>query len=162
MLPQAFTAFDVVPGEKLERREAIFALQAALIKEPQYNPEPQHTFAPGSYARTLLLDKDSLVVGKIHKHAHINVISFGHVLVMTEGEGLLELHGPMVFTSTPGTKRVVLALEDTLWTTVHVTNETELEKVEADVIAKTYDEYERFLLAGTKQFVIEFQAKENQ
>jgi hypothetical protein len=141
----------------LARREKIFALQAALEKEPPYNPEPQHTFAPGAYARTLLLDKDSLVVGKIHKHAHINVISFGHVLVMTEGEGLLELHGPLVFTSTPGTKRAVYALEDTLWTTVHVTNETDLEKVENDVIAKTYQEYDSFRLTDKRQLGIEFQ-----
>ena len=147
MTLQPFKAFEVVP--RLERREAIFALQAALEHEPPYNPEPQHTFAPGSYARTLLLDKSSVVVGKIHKHAHINVISFGHVLVMTEGEGLLELHGPMVFTSTPGTKRAVYALEDTLWTTVHVTEETDLELVEDHVIAKTYEEYEQFRLGTT-------------
>jgi hypothetical protein len=130
----------------LNRREQIFALQAALQQEPQYNPEPQHTFAPGSYARTLLLEKDTCVVGKIHKHAHINVISYGHVLVMTEGEGLQELRGPLVFTSTPGTKRAVWALEDTLWTTVHVTNETDLARVEEDVIAPTYEAYEQFLL----------------
>jgi hypothetical protein len=133
----------------LDRRAKIFAMQAALEHEPPYNPEPQHTFAPGAYARTLKLDKDSLVVGKIHKHSHINVISYGHVLVMTEGEGLLELRGPLVFASSPGAKRVVLALEETLWTTVHVTEETDLEKVENHVIAKTYEDYEQFRLGTT-------------
>jgi hypothetical protein len=132
--------------DTIERRQRIFRLQDALANEPQYNPEPQHTFAPGSYARTLLLEAGSVVVGKIHKHAHINVISYGHVWVMTEGEGLQELRGPLVFTSTPGTKRAVAAIEDTLWTTVHVTDETDLAKVEEHVIAPTYAAYEQFLL----------------
>lgn len=42
--------------------------------------------------------------------------------------------------SAPGTKRAVIALEDTTWITVHVTNETDLEKIEDYVIAKTYDD----------------------
>lgn len=140
--------------DTIERRERIFRLQDALANEPQYNPEPQHTFAPGSYARTLLLEAGSVVVGKIHKHAHINVISYGHVMVMTEGEGLQELRGPLVFTSSPGTKRAVAALEDTLWTTVHVTDETDLAKVEQHVIAPTYADYEQFRLEQTKQLQI--------
>ena len=34
------------------------------------------------------------------------------------------------------------ALEDTVWTTIHVTEETDLEKIEDYVIAKSYDELE--------------------
>jgi len=141
--------------DTIQRRQKIFALQAALEQEPQWTGEPIHTFAPGSYARTLVLAKDTLVVGKIHKHAHINVIAYGHVLVMTEQEGLVELRGPLVFTSSPGTKRAVLALEETHWTTVHVTEETDLAKVEKHVIAPTYADYEQFRLESTKQLQIE-------
>ena len=42
-----------------------------------------------------------------------------------------------------GLKRVVRALEDTIWTTVHLTeftSEEELSKIEAEVIAPTYDD----------------------
>lgn len=56
----------------------------------------------------------------------------------------------MVFTSTPGTKRAVWPLEDSLWTTCHVTEETDLEKIEDHVIAKSYEAYEQFRLGYEK------------
>jgi hypothetical protein len=45
----------------------------------------------------------------------------------------------MTFISAPGTKRVVYAVEDTVWTTVHVSNETDLDKLETQLIAPTFE-----------------------
>jgi hypothetical protein len=120
-------------------REKILELEAQMRNMPQIDCPLQHHYAPGLYAREILLPKGSLVVGKIHKHAHINTISRGHVTVYTEfGES--DLIGPTTFTSKVGTKRVVLAHEDTIWTTYHVTEETDLDKIEEHVIAKSYDD----------------------
>jgi hypothetical protein len=38
----------------------------------------------------------------------------------------------------------VYVLEDTVWTTYHPTEETDLGKIEDHVIAKSYDEYLEF------------------
>lgn len=107
--------------------------------------EPQcplrHTFAPGSYARQILIPNGSLVVGKIHKHAHLNMLMLGTAVVATE-EGIVTYHAPFVFTSQPGTKRVVVAITDVIWVTVHVTEETDLVKIEEQMIATTYDQYD--------------------
>lgn len=100
----------------------------------------RHHFAPGQYAREIELPAGKVVIGKIHKHAHVNVISKGKVLVFTEGEGVLELKAPITFISSPGTKRVVYALWDTVWTTVHVTDKTDLAEVEDEIIASSYDD----------------------
>jgi hypothetical protein len=116
----------------------IINMQAALESSPDNLidiPDATHAFAPGAYARTIILPAGSLVVGKMHRHAHINVISYGHVCVATY-EGVKELSGHNVFTSPPDVKRCVYAKEDTCWTTIHITNETELDKIEADVIIK--------------------------
>lgn len=137
--------------DTIARREKIFRLQAAVAEVEQWEREPIHTYAPGSYARTLVIDKGIVIIGKIHKHAHINVIAYGHCLVFTEHGGLQELHGPLVFASVPGTKRAVLALEETHWTTVHITEETDLEKIEDHVIAKSYEDYEQFRLEASEQ-----------
>jgi hypothetical protein len=59
--------------------------------------------------------------------------------------GSLQLDAPCTFVSEAGTKRAVYALEDTIWTTIHVTNETDLEKIEDYVIAKDYNELDTFL-----------------
>lgn len=98
-----------------------------------------HHFAPGCYAREMLLPADHTIIGKIHKHSHLNIISKGKVIVSTEG-GKEEFTGPCVFTSLAGTKRAVYAVEDTVWTTIHPTNETDLEKIEDEIIAKSFDE----------------------
>ena len=129
-------------------RNKIMNLQAALEVMQETDPVDcplVHHFAPGLYAREILLPKDSLVVGKIHKHAHVNNISKGSVVVYTEF-GLEEYHAPCQFISKAGTKRAVLALEDTVWTTYHPTSEIDLEVIEEQVIAKSFDDYNQFVL----------------
>ncbi|QHJ75339.1 hypothetical protein SnaR1_gp38 [Sphaerotilus phage vB_SnaP-R1] len=132
---------------QLGRREAILRLQDAIISEgrdvgPASCPVKHH-FAPGSYGREMTLPAGLVVVGKIHKHAHINVISKGRVQVFTEQEGVLELAAPCTFVSSPGTKRVVHVLEETVWTTVHVTDKTDLAEIEREVIATDFMEVEQ-------------------
>ena len=129
---------------QLGRREAILRLQDAIISEgrdvgPASCPVKHH-FAPGSYGREMTLPAGMVVVGKIHKHAHINVISKGRAQVFTEQEGVLELAAPCTFVSSPGTKRVVHVLEETVWTTVHVTDKTDLAEIEREVIATDFSE----------------------
>ncbi len=99
----------------------------------------RHHFAPGTYSREIELPAGSCVIGKIHRHAHANVISRGHVLVATP-DGVLELRAPHTFISEPGTKRLVLAIDDTVWTTIHAnpTNTTDLEELERQIIAPTF------------------------
>ena len=129
---------------QLGRRGAILRLQDAIISEgrdvgPASCPVKHH-FAPGSYGREMTLPAGMVVVGKIHKHAHINVISKGRVQVFTEQDGVLELAAPCTFVSSPGTKRVVHVLEETVWTTVHVTDKTDLAEIEREVIATDFSE----------------------
>lgn len=122
-------------------RQGISDIQSFLFKQPDHLEGDcfplKHSFAPGNYAREITLPKDSLIVGKLHKHAHFNFILRGDVSVLTE-EGPKRLKGPCYFVSFPGTKRVVYAHEETVWITVHPTNETDLAKIEDEVIAKDY------------------------
>ena len=129
---------------QLGRREAILRLQDAIVYgDLDVGPAAcpvQHHFAPGAYGREMTLPAGLVVVGKIHKHAHINVISKGRVQVFTEQDGVLELAAPCTFVSSPGTKRVVHVLEETVWTTVHVTDKTDLAEIEREVIATDFSE----------------------
>lgn len=120
-------------------RETILTLQNDLSVLPQVECPVKHHFAPDSYGREILLPADSFVVGKIHHHAHLNVISQGECMVLTE-DGVCHLKAPLTFVSNPGTKRVVYAITDVVWTTIHVTKEKDLEKIEAEIIAPTYND----------------------
>lgn len=141
---------DVVDGELHGEitRAKIFRFQDEVGKLPQVELPLKHYFAPGAYGREIFIPKGCVCVGKIHKHAHLSIISKGDVTVVTEQEGRIRMKAPYTFVSQPGAKRVVFAHEDTIWTTFHVTNETDLEKIEDDVIARSYEEFDALAAAG--------------
>jgi len=95
-----------------------------------------------TYAREMTIPKGTVIIGKIHRHEHLNFITKGKVIVSTEF-GQKEYKAPCTFISEVGLKRAVYALEDTLWTTVHLTEhrgEANLEKMEAEIIAPSYND----------------------
>ena len=125
-------------------RAQLYGLQAACGDLPEVDCPLQHVFAPGAYARTIRIPAGTVIVGKIHKHAHLNMLQQGEVSVLTESGGLERLAGPLTMVSPPGTKRAVYAHTDVTWTTVHLTDSTDLAEIEEQVIAKDFDDYARF------------------
>lgn len=136
-LPQVGGASPTIPVDRVAFRHQVMNVQNELAKLPQIDAPVFHHFAPGSYARECHLPAGTLVIGKIHRHSHINVISKGRVTVLTES-GMVEMQAPYTFVSEAGTKRAVYSHEDTVWTTIHVSTETDLAKLEAELIAPDY------------------------
>ena len=143
--------------DKVKFREDILKIQDGLVQLIQEGAIEstleqctlKHYFSPKdekygccTYAREMFIPKGTLIIGKIHRHQHLNIISKGKVKVFTEfGEKYLE--GPCTFVSEIGLKRSVYAEEDTLWTTIHMTEfvgEENLDKIEQEVIAPTYND----------------------
>lgn len=136
---------------RLGMREKISRLLKIMMDTPSADVDCRdcpvtHFKAPGMYARQMFIPKGQLIIGKIHKHAHLNQITSGHVQVETE-HGRMEIIGPHTFTSEPGTQRCVLAIEDTIWTTFHLNpqdlnpeNEADMKKLEDEIIAKSHDD----------------------
>lgn len=121
------------------RREAIFKLQDCLQADfVPLDPEIKHHFAKGVYAREMFLPKGGLVVGKIHRYDHFSIIKQGEAMVADE-DGSWIAKAPDFFKSKAGVKRVIGAIEDLVWITIHVTNETDLTRIEQEVIAETYE-----------------------
>ncbi len=105
----------------------------------------KHTFTDGIYTREIFIPAGMFVVGKIHKHEHPNFLMKGTVFVLTEnGEEIIQ--APCAMVSPAGTKRALFAVTDLIWITVHHNpkNFTDLEKLEDIVIAKDYNQYEKF------------------
>lgn len=117
----------------LELREKIDQLEDLMLEEPQIEIPTVHRFADGLYAREVTIPKGALVTGKIHKTEHINVVSKGDISVLTP-EGMKRIKAPCTFVAPAGTKRVGFAHEETVWTTFHATEETDLDRLEADLI----------------------------
>lgn len=98
-----------------------------------------HTFADGLYIRQMTAPKGMLNVSKLHKTNHPYFILEGEFSVLTE-TGIKRIKAPYTGITKAGTKRIVYFHEETIWITVHATEETDLEKIEDELIAKTYEE----------------------
>lgn len=124
-----------------QMRTLILDLEKTMfeMKEHQIEIETTHYFAPGVYMRQVFIPKGATVVGKIHKTEHLNILSQGELSVLTE-DGIKRLKASTVVKSSPGIKRVGYAHEDSVWITVHPTDETDVDKIEEMLIAKTFDE----------------------
>lgn len=99
----------------------------------------KHTFADGMYIREITVPKGMLLVTKIHKLTHPFFLLRGECSILTE-RGVERIKAPYSGITQAGTKRIVYTHEHTIWTTIHATKETDLDKIEEDIIAKTYGE----------------------
>lgn len=117
----------------------IDALQRFLISGIQNGalalPQTQtfHSFADGMYARVCSRPQGTLLVGKVHKREHFYIVTKGRVQV-DSGLGFHIHTAGDVIVSQPGTKRAVLALEDSVCMTVHRTDKTDLDEIEAELL----------------------------
>jgi hypothetical protein len=119
----------------LPTRADIVRLQSAMLPISTEAPEPQHIFHDGWYERRLWISAGMLVVGKTHRHIHpVGVIS-GRALLISQF-GREEVSAGYCSASLPGVKRIVLAIEDTLFVTLHrnPSNTHDLAQIEADTI----------------------------
>lgn len=120
-------------------------LEEVIKKLPEHfegdseNCPLKHTFVDGAYVREIFMPKGMLIVSKIHKVTHPYFVLSGDVSVATD-EGLVRIKAPFSGVTKAGTKRALYTHEDTVWVTVHVTKETNLRKIEKQIIAKNFNE----------------------
>lgn len=96
----------------------------------------KHHFADGIYAREMFIPKGAVLTGAVHKTCHMCILSQGHVRVATD-EGPVDLVAPATIIAQPGAKRAIFALEDSVWTNIHATNETDLDKLVEELTEST-------------------------
>lgn len=119
-------------------------VQQQLSESPDQIDVPvQHHFAPGVYMRQMDAAAGTLVVSKMHRTEHMNILLKGSLTVATE-DGIQLMTAPCVLKSMPGTKRIGYFHEDSSWITIHPTFDTDLEKIEQQVIVPD-DEIDQFL-----------------
>lgn len=125
--------------------EESFTDQIAVIVEhckamAQVECPVTHRFAPGVYLREIFMPADTVVIGKVHKTEHFNILMKGACLIVHANGLREELRAPCTFVSKPNVQKVLYITEDMVWQTVHVTDERDLVNLEAQLIAKEHPE----------------------
>jgi quercetin dioxygenase-like cupin family protein len=114
-------------------REQVDRLQAEMATMPQAELVTEHHFSVGMYMRKVFRPAGTLIVGKVHKEPHFFLCAKGEIIAWTEN-GMKRLQAGDVVESKPGTKRVTLAVTDAIGITIHRTDKTDLDEIEAELI----------------------------
>lgn len=112
-------------------RSRIDDLQNAMAQMPQApGMDTDHFFAGGMYCRRIRIPAGVAIVSKVHKTEHLFIGCTGELKVVGQGESYILQPGDII-PSTVGTKRAVFALSDVVCLTVHRTDLTSIENLEA-------------------------------
>jgi len=106
----------------------------------------KHTFADGIYIRQMDMKAGSAVVGAIHNHLHVWFLLTGRLNVATE-ESIEEFISPCYVLASPGSKRVIYAVEDSIFVNIHKNpkNIKDIEILEKEIVSLTFEEYEKYI-----------------
>jgi hypothetical protein len=127
-------AFAACAGlSRAEMRQKVIALEAAIKQLPAVPEDVHHHFSDGVYARELRIPAGAVITGKTHRKAHLSFLLSGDISVLTE-EGIKRIQGPAIVPAMAGIKRAGYAHTDTVWITVHATEETDLGEIERQFI----------------------------
>jgi hypothetical protein len=133
-----------VRQKMVEFEQCISQIPGATIGDTPVCPLT-HTFVDGAYVREIFMPKGMLITSKIHKLTHPYFILKGECSILTE-VGIKRVKAPFYGITKAGTKRILYIHEDTTWITVHVTDETNLEKIEDEVIAPTFADLDKNII----------------
>ena len=114
-------------------KEQIQRLQVEVAKLPQAQVKTEHYFSDGMYCRSVFRSAGTLIVGKVHKKDHFFICTKGEIIAWTE-KGMKTLTEGTIIECKSGTKRVTLATMDSIGTTVHRTDKTNLYDIEQELI----------------------------
>ena len=144
----------------LSKREEIQSLQDLLISNADgeniegdgkniihsKNFPLKHTFADGIYVRQMDMKAGSIVIGAIHNHLHVWFLLTGHLAVATESV-IEEFIAPCYVVAKPGSKRVIYAIEDSIFVNIHKNpkNIKDIKKLEAEIVSLTFKDYEEYI-----------------
>jgi hypothetical protein len=132
--------------ERLENMMINSGSKDVIIGDSEIMPL-KHSFSEGIYVREIFIPKGMFVIGKIHKLCHTFFLMKGKLRILTQ-DGVKEIEAPFYGNADAGTKRVMIALEDTVFLNVHPNpqNIKEMDKLEEQFVVSSYKEFSDYKL----------------
>ena len=131
--------FQVDHDPRVVRAQIIALKDRMLALSPNEQTEMPvtHELLDGMYMRKLFIPKDTIVIGKIHLKGCFNFVEKGDISVMTE-TGAKRVQAGYTLTTPAGIQKVGYAHEDTIFINVFRTDETDIDKIEAEIATEDY------------------------
>ena len=111
-------------------------LEVAMSTMPRAEIPVVNRFTKGMYIREVTIPEGTILTSMIHKTEHPFVVSKGSIMVTSDNEGSVVYEAPYTGITKPHTRRALRALTETVWTTFHVTNETDIDKICDEILEK--------------------------
>lgn len=111
------------------------------LRIPQVPCPVFHHFGPGFCIREMHIPRGTFVIGHAHKQPLANMFVKGHMLVSSDGRWS-DMQAPLFFVGTLG-RKAAIALEDSIWQNIIVTDSTDPATIEAIFIEHS-DEWTAF------------------
>lgn len=122
----------VLPNNLVEALEQKLLVDKSLVL-PECSME--HRFSDGVYVREITMPTGAIILGAEHTTTHFNIVSKGACILVDLDTGeLIDIVAPCTFESKAGVRKVLYIVEECVWSTVHVTNETDVGKLESTLV----------------------------
>ena len=106
--------------EAFKKGEFIDNVEAIILDQEPVECIVDDIFTPGLYTRQLFIPAGTILTTKLHKTEHPYVLSMGKVVIYTDDNSFQRIEAPFTGITYPGTRRIIHALTDAVWTTFHV------------------------------------------
>lgn len=129
---------------ELLRESDVQDIEYTLRNESQSDLSTQESIVNGMYVRKITIPKGTFLTSKVWLEPYLDIMVAGDITVFTE-YGTKRMTGLNVLPGRKLRKRVGVAHEDTVWITVHRTDDLVLDGLESNMTADSVEEGEAIL-----------------
>lgn len=125
-------------NSKNKRKKLFDKFEEESLNTPQFILPVRNFFCEKQYIRETSVPAGITLTSEIHKTEHPFFLLKGKLLIGEQNSGKVVLiEAPFICITTPGTRRIVTALEDSVVATCHVTELTDIEAIGDEILEKT-------------------------
>jgi len=135
---------------KLLQEYDVQDIEYTFSNECQTDLSTQESIVNGMYVRKILIPKGTFLTSKVWLEPYLDIMVSGDITVFTE-HGTKRMTGLNVLPGRKLRKRVGVAHEDTVWITVHRTDDLVLDGLENNMTAASVEEGEAILSVEAKE-----------
>mgnify|MGYP003639158816 FL=1 len=110
-------------------------IEGAMLEGTQVECPITHHFGPDIYIREALMPAGTMVMGHAHRKPSMNVMVAGKMAVLIDGVAQI-MEAPMIFTA-PAGRKLAYIIEDVVIHNVYATSETDVHKLEDQIVDKS-------------------------